>query len=95
MGRHHTHLNARRWNVARRAAFQRDGWRCTECGRAGRLEAHHQPPLCDGADPYDLAGIRTLCRECHIERHRTDDMTPGRADWLAFVDKLAGAESEN
>ena len=32
-----------------------------------------------GPDPYDLDGVRTLCRGCHIERHRPDDMTPGRA----------------
>ena len=95
MSRHHNRLNAQRWACVRRAAFERDGYRCTECRRAGRLEAHHEPPLRDGADPYDLDGIRTLCRACHIERHRPDEMTPGRADWLAFVDNLAGAESEN
>ena len=39
--------------------------------------------------PYNLAGIRTLCRRCHIERHRPDDMTPGRADWLEMVEKIA------
>ena len=43
----------------------------------------------DDADPYDLAGIRTLCRSCHIERHRPDAMTPGRAEWLAVVGELA------
>ena len=89
MSQHHTHLNARCWAKIRRQAFDRDGWRCTECGRPGRLEAHHEPPLRAGADPYDLAGIRTLCRACHIERHRPDDMTPGREAWLALVDELA------
>ena len=90
MSGNHQRLDARRWARVRRQAFDRDGWRCTECGRAGRLEAHHEPPLTAGADPYDLDGIRTLCRGCHIERHREDDMTPGRAGWLAFVDELAG-----
>ena len=27
MGRHHAHLNARRWAAARRTVFERDGWR--------------------------------------------------------------------
>ena len=89
MSGHHARLNAHRWAAVRRAAFRRDGWRCTACRKPGRLEAHHEPPLCDGADPYDLAGIRTLCRACHIERHREDDMTPGRADWLEMVDDIA------
>ena len=47
------------------------------------------PPLRKGADPYDVAGIVTLCRECHIEHHRPDDMTPGRADWREFVARIA------
>ena len=92
MSRHHTRLKAHRWTLVRSAAFDRDNYRCTNCGRAGRLEAHHEPPLRAGADPYDLAGIRTLCRSCHIERHRPDAMTPGRAEWLALVDSMAGSD---
>ena len=88
MSRNHLHLHRSCWQAVRRAAFRRDGYRCTACGRAGRLEAHHEPALRAGGDPYDLAGIRTLCRTCHIERHRPDDMTPGRAEWLAMVDEL-------
>ena len=90
MSRRHSRLDPRHWAAVRRAAFERDGFRCTSCGRPGRLEAHHEPPLREGGDPYDLAGIRTLCRGCHIERHRPDGMTPGRADWLEFVDNMAG-----
>ena len=89
MSKHHTRLDARRWAKVRRQAFTRDSYRCTACGKAGRLEAHHEPPLRDGADPYDLDGIATLCRACHISRHRPDNMTPGRAGWLALVDDLA------
>ena len=88
MSRQHRKLDARRWARVRRAAFARDGYRCTACGRAGRLEAHHEPPLRAGADPYDLDGIRTLCRGCHIERHRPDDMTPGRAEWIEMVEEI-------
>lgn len=90
MSQHHTRIDGRRWDRVRRAAFERDGYRCTECGRAGRLEAHHEPPMREGADPYDLSGIRTLCRACHIARHRPDDMTPGRVAWLDYVRDIAG-----
>ena len=41
MSRHHTQLNARRWDAVRRAVFEGDGWCCVECGRAGRLEVDH------------------------------------------------------
>lgn len=88
MSQHHVKLNVRRWAQVRRAVFQRDSYRCTKCGRPGRLEAHHEPPLRAGADPYDLDHIVTLCREHHIERHRTDDMMPGRAEWLDYLETL-------
>ena len=92
MSRHHQRLDPRRWAAARRACFRRDGYRCRECGKAERVEAHHEPPMRadDDRDPYDVAGLVTMCRRCHIARHREDDMTPGRADWLAFVEDLAG-----
>ena len=89
MSRNHVRLHAGRWAAIRRAVFNRDGWRCTSCGKAGRLEAHHEPPLAKGGDPYDMGGIITLCRDCHIKRHRPDMMTPGRAEWLKAVDELA------
>ena len=90
MSRHHTHLDTRRWAKVRHAAFERDGWRCTLCGKAGWLEAHHEPPLEAGGAPYELAGIKTLCRACHIEAHA--DATPGRADWRAFMRDLAAED---
>ncbi len=88
MSRHHAALDGARWAATRKAAFDRDGWRCTACGGAGRLEAHHEPPLEDGGDPYQLEGIRTLCRTCHIDRHR--DETPEQREWRIFMDELAG-----
>ena len=91
MSRYHAKLDACRWAATRGAVLRRDRYRCTACGRAGPgLEAHHEPPLRAGADPYDLDGIRTLCRACHIERHREDDMVPGRPAWLEFVAEMAG-----
>ena len=86
MSNNHQALDRRRWARVRRATFERDGWRCTRCKRRGRLEAHHEPPLREGGDPYDLAGILTLCRGCHIAEHQRASMTPGRAEWLAFLE---------
>ena len=70
MSRHHRALDRRRWKLTRRAVLERDGWRCTRCGRAGRLEVHHKVRLVDGGDEYDPDGCETLCRPCHFDRHR-------------------------
>lgn len=65
-------INARRWRPVRQAVLNRDGWKCTDCGKRGRLEVHHDPPLRDldlEADPdaaYHLDGLRTVCRSCHF-----------------------------
>ena len=88
MSRNHQRLSLRRWARTRRAVFERDGYRCRTCGRPGRLEAYHEPPLHDGADPYDLEGVRTLCRSCHIERHRPDYIAPDRRRWLVYLRNL-------
>ena len=70
-------------------ALSRDGYRCCRCGRPGRLEAHHEPPLRAGGDPYDVDGVTTLCRSCHISHHRRDDMAPDRAAWLDYLSELS------
>ena len=88
MSRNHARLHAGRWRRARQKVFDRDNWRCTICGVSGPLEAHHDPPLTGGADPYDLSGLVTLCRGCHIKLHRTETDIPGQAEWRSFVDEL-------
>ena len=93
MSRHHTRLYAKRWVNVRRAAFERDGWRCTCCGRAGRLECDHVTPLErePGQDPYDVNGLQTLCRECHIDktaRENQRELTPGEAAWRELVQSM-------
>ena len=93
MSRHHTHLNACRWSIIRRAVFERDGWRCVMCGRAGRLEVDHITPLQSEPrqDPYDPNGLQSLCRECHIEKTRRENrrpLTPAEAAWRGLVAEL-------
>jgi len=90
MSRRHTRLNARRWAATRRAAFERDGWRCVQCGRAGRLECDHIDRDWQG-DPYDPANLQTLCRLCHIEKTRQENRrepTPAEAAWRELVAEI-------
>ena len=93
MSRHHTRLNARRWAAVRRRVFERDGWRCVECGKVGRLGCDHISPMerKPGQDPYDINGLQTLCRSCHIEKTRRENrrpLTPAELAWRELVADL-------
>ena len=93
MSRNHERLHAQRWAWVRRAVFQRDEYRCIECGMAGRLECDHVTPLErePGQDPYDMNGLQTLCRECHIKKTRREngrELTPDEIAWREAVDEL-------
>ena len=73
--------------------FRRDGWRCVQCGKAGRLECDHVTALQreQGQDPYDPNGLQTLCRACHIvktARENRREPTPAEAAWRLLVAEM-------
>lgn len=74
MSEYHRQLKSYRWQATRLRVFDRDGYRCQRCGKAGRLECHHITPLHvdPGQDFYKLDGLLTLCRKCHIQQTRID-----------------------
>jgi len=90
----HKALNQRRWQAARRAVLERDGWRCVLCGSfagfANRLEVDHIQPLQFGGPPYDPQNLQTLCRECHKAKtiKERGGEVRGRDDWQSFVKTL-------
>ena len=93
MSHHHSALHRNRWAIVRRYVFERDGWRCVECGRAGKLECGHITSLeCEPRqDPYDVNGLQTLCRECHIAKTakvNRCEPTPGELVWYDLVNEL-------
>ena len=66
--------------------LDRDNWRCTNCGKAGRLEVHHRTPL--KADPeqdiYAAGGagvtlsLVPLPGDCETEPKTTSRPPSGR-----------------
>ena len=94
MGRNHDKLDKARWRVVRLAALERDGYRCTRCGRAGRLEVDHHIPIARGGAKHDLANLQSLCRDCHLTKTAGENSNPrnramraqGRAFWEALMD---------
>ena len=75
------------WERKRREVFQRDGWRCVRCGRAGRLECDHIRPLRAGGSE-DMVNLRALCRDCHIKRHRPK-LSPAVLEWRKLLADLS------
>ena len=72
----------RQWPAIRRAVLERDGHRCAQCGRAGRLECDHVTPLKAGGAVHDLANLQALCRACHIAKTgKENERVRGRAAW--------------
>ena len=93
MSRAHRQLHQRRWAAVRRQVLWRDGYRCRECGRPGRLQVDHIRPLKlhPGQNPYDPAGLQTLCTACHIAKTRGElrrEPTPEERAWDDFVAEL-------
>ena len=62
-----THNYGPHWYSTRRAALDRDGHVCQQCGVGGELDVHHEVPFrmfddCDVAN--DLSNLISLCRPC-------------------------------
>ena len=89
--RRYAALDRKRWQLLRLRVFARDGWRCVECGGAGRLECDHVIPMRHGVDPYNMGNLQSLCRSCHIEKTRAESKPPdpARDAWRALVAEIA------
>ena len=63
---------SREWKIIRRQIFERDDWRCVECGKIGRLECDHIREITKAKDWFDENNLQTLCRSCHIVKSRSE-----------------------
>ena len=84
-------LDRRKWQLLRLRIFERDGWRCCECGKAGRLECDHVIPLSQGGDPYNPGNLQTLCVTCHVAKTAEDaghGPDPAREAWRSLVAEM-------
>ena len=72
-------LPSRPWARVRRAALDRDEWRCCRCGSPVDLEVHHRRPVAVAPSlAFVLANVETVCRECHLVSCLTITLAAGQ-----------------
>ena len=89
MSRRHIKLSSSAWARVRLRVFDRDDWRCVACGRPGHLEADHIESLHFNKkqNPFDLNGLQTLCKTCHMTKTSEEfsKPDPARDAWDDFM----------
>ena len=95
MSKNHIRISPRRWQVVRRKTLEKDGYRCRNCGRAGRLEVDHIVPLqIDSSEKniYSPEGLQTLCAvPCHRDKTLREiykSLPPEVRAWESLVSEL-------
>ncbi|HRF70086.1 MAG TPA: HNH endonuclease [Candidatus Pelethenecus sp.] len=54
------------WKEWRKSVYERDGYKCLDCGSSKELEPHHIIPLrVDKLLVFEITNGVTLCRQCH------------------------------
>ncbi|WP_339759842.1 HNH endonuclease signature motif containing protein [uncultured Sulfitobacter sp.] len=65
--------STKRWNVLRMYILERDGFRCKECGKGGRLEVDHIKPVRSHPTlAYSPGNLQALCPSCHTKKTRIE-----------------------
>ena len=88
MRQHPALVDPRRWRIVRRRILDRDGWRCVQCGKAGRLEVDHVVPVKAGGDWWDPSNLQTLDRACHFGKSARENAHPDPPDVAAWRELL-------
>ena len=67
--------------------FDRDGWRCCDCGKSGRLELDHILAVRFGGDKWAEDNLQALCRPCHFAKSRKEATRddPERDRWRDII----------
>lgn len=62
-------LRAEDWDMVRRDAYKRAGYRCRICGANGRMEAHEKWSYDEKRAVQKLEDVLALCHNCHLVKH--------------------------
>ena len=73
---HHLIRGTAKWANWRKEVYERDGYKCLDCGSSVALEPHHILPVRDKKHRHLLFNSKngiTLCRECHQKTFRKEE----------------------
>ena len=63
------------WDEIRRLVYKRDKYKCQECGKHGKMNAHH---IDYDRENNDLSNLISLCTSCHAKTNYK------RLDWIIY-----------
>ena len=86
---------SKRWAKLRLRILDRDGWRCRECGKPGRLEVDHVVSMSRGGDACDESNLQALCRGCHHDKTAGENSRPRDLEALAWDRLVNSLEAES
>ncbi|MCY4019266.1 MAG: HNH endonuclease signature motif containing protein [Chloroflexi bacterium] len=75
------------WPILRRQVFDRDDWKCVQCGRRANLECDHKLAQHFGGT-HEMENLQTLCRRCHKRKSRSERRqyeVSGQAEWDSLL----------
>jgi len=73
---HHKVRCTPEWREWRKSIYERDGYKCLDCGSNENLEPHHIIPVRDEQNRHLLFAITngvSLCRECHMRTFKKEE----------------------
>lgn len=90
-------LSSGRWYRLAMEIRARDDYKCQKCGRRTWGEVDHIEPRQKRPDLiWTPSNLQLLCRNCHLQKTRSENprLTPGRKEWLEFLDKEYGRKDD-
>lgn len=69
-----------KWDIVRKDAYKRAGYRCCICGAKGRLEAHEKWSYDEEKGLQKLEDVLALCHACHGVKHISRTQLVGKGD---------------
>ena len=77
-----------RWKRVRRDVLNAHGWRCANCGKAGRLQVHHIKPIKNGGAAFAPENLQPLCSFCHKRTHKLTTKVSESGKWNRHIHNL-------